>query len=368
MPKVLILTASYGEGHNAAARGLKAGFERMGGCEARVVDLFGDTYGAWDRFSRKAYLWTINHAPWIWQKFYTILDRTSLLERVLFLLKPVRQALACLIEEEKPDFVGSTYPVYGFLLDRIYGGRERPFTQFTVVTDSITVNSVWFRPFTHWYVLPNEATAKVLLQAGVDEAKIQCLGFPVSPSFGELSVQRMDPAEQPRVLFMINFAQSHAPILLQKLLQIPGVEYTVTAGRNARLMSELEAVAVRSGKKVNLYGWTDQMPRLLMENHLLISKAGGATVQETLAARTPMIISQVVPGQEEGNAQLVVQEGCGVVAEGDDAILKAVEQAFSNRATCWRGYHQQLQRVSRPTAAVDIARFVLQNRVHTANT
>jgi UDP-N-acetylglucosamine:LPS N-acetylglucosamine transferase len=35
----------------------------------------------------------------------------------------------------------------------------------------------------------------------------------------------------------------------------------------------------------------------MLESHLLISKAGGATVQETIAAKCPMIISQVVPGR-----------------------------------------------------------------------
>jgi UDP-N-acetylglucosamine:LPS N-acetylglucosamine transferase len=43
---------------------------------------------------------------------------------------------------------------------------------------------------------------------------------------------------------------------------------------------------------------------MMHENHLLIGKAGGATVQETIAAKCPMIINHVVAGQEEGNARL----------------------------------------------------------------
>ena len=37
------------------------------------------------------------------------------------------------------------------------------------------------------------------------------------------------------------------------------------------------------------------------------SKAGGATTQEAIAAKCPMIINQVVPGQEEGNARLIAE-------------------------------------------------------------
>ena len=52
-----------------------------------------------------------------------------------------------------------------------------------------------------------------------------------------------------------------------------------------------------------------------MTHHLVISKAGGATVQEAIAARCPMIVNQVIPGQEEGNARLIwriwPRRGCG---------------------------------------------------------
>jgi processive 1,2-diacylglycerol beta-glucosyltransferase len=55
------------------------------------------------------------------------------------------------------------------------------------------------------------------------------------------------------------------------------------------------------------------------------AEAGGATVQEALAARTPMIITQVIPGQEEGNAMLLVENGAGEIATtpGGDRCLSA---------------------------------------------
>ena len=59
----------------------------------------------------------------------------------------------------------------------------------------------------------------------------------------------------------------------------------------------------------------------MLESHLLISKAGGATVQETIAAKCPMIISQIVPGQEEGNARLIEETRSGAVATTAEAII-----------------------------------------------
>jgi UDP-N-acetylglucosamine:LPS N-acetylglucosamine transferase len=67
----------------------------------------------------------------------------------------------------------------------------------------------------------------------------------------------------------------------------------------------MESVAAAYPGRVDLLGWTDRMPQMLMSHNLVITKAGGATVQEALAACCPLIINQVVPGQEEGNWELV---------------------------------------------------------------
>ena len=51
-----------------------------------------------------------------------------------------------------------------------------------------------------------------------------------------------------------------------------------------------------------------------MTHHVVVSKAGGATTQEAVAARCPMIVNQVVPGQEEGNCELLLRHGAGALA------------------------------------------------------
>lgn len=364
MKKVVILTAGYGEGHNSAANGLKSALAELG-VQATVCDLFASTYGVWNDLSRKFYLALINRAPGVWRKVYELLHRTRLLEKSSFTLGKLRRSLARLISEQEPDVVVLTYPVYGFLLDELYPG-DRPFRQFTVVTDSISVNSVWYRPRTDWFIVPNEATADVMRQAGVDPLKIRCLGFPVNPVFGRSGFERAVPGGdcKPQVLFMINCAHEKAPDLLRKLLAVEGVEYTVTAGRDAELLEQLKQVAAGLGRPVTFFGWTHEIPRLLMETHLLISKAGGATVQEALAAQTPMIISQVVPGQEEGNARLLVESGSGVIAQGEEAIAAAVESMFKDNAARWQQFHQSIMQLSRPRAALEIAQFVLQNAPH----
>lgn len=374
--RILIFTAGFGEGHNAAARNLKSALERAAppetGVTAEVFDFFESCYGRMNELAKKAYLATINNAPVVWERIYELLDNTKLLELNLPAMWAMRKSLAETIAREEPDAVVSTYPVYNYLLDGLYPERSRrTFAQITIITDSITVNSVWYRCASDVFIVPNEETATVLRRAAVPEEKIRVLGFPVPLQFAGNAGSRPAPTVESgrRVLYMINFAKHEAPDLVRELLKIADIQLTVTVGRDEDLRTRVEAVIAEAAAQaagtghprphVEVHGWTPQMPELLMSHHLLISKAGGATVQEAIAAKTPMIISQVVPGQEQGNAQLIEDRRCGVIAPTRADIVAAVQSAFADDARLWQEWHRNICALSRPDAALEIARFVL---------
>ena len=54
-------------------------------------------------------------------------------------------------------------------------------------------------------------------------------------------------------------------------------------GRDAELKEKLARRAKEFGDRVQVLGWTNQMPRLMLTHHLVMTKAGGATVQEAIA-------------------------------------------------------------------------------------
>ena len=74
MCKILILTAGYGEGHNSAARALKAAFDEQAGVEAELVDLFALRAPRFNNLSRRGYVKLINTAPKLWSGIYRWLD------------------------------------------------------------------------------------------------------------------------------------------------------------------------------------------------------------------------------------------------------------------------------------------------------
>jgi processive 1,2-diacylglycerol beta-glucosyltransferase len=159
-----------------------------------------------------------------------------------------------------------------------------------------------------------------------------------------------------RVLYMINAGTRRAPALVRRLLEL-NVDLTVTVGHDEKLRRAVEAVATVG--KFDLLGWTNELPRLLCENHFLIGKAGGATVQEAIAAACPMIINHIVSGQEEGNARLIVETNSGAIALSNDAVIANIRRIFANNAQQWRDWTENISRLSRPRAALEIAEFIL---------
>ena len=366
MKKILILTAGFGDGHNAAARSLRDAIELLDeNSRAEVLDLFADSYGAFNTLARKAYLGVVQYAPSLWGGIYSMLEN-PFVEKQLGGFTRLQAMLEKILNETQPDCVVSTYPVYGHVIKKIFAGHERPFKFITVVTDSITINSAWFRAPSDYFCVANDASADVLIKGGVSEKNIKALGFPVNSIFADNPDTLPQPVgnEPRRVLYIINTGKKKAGKAVDRLLDLENVHLTITAGRDPELRARLIERTRDFGDRVKVLGWTNQMPELMMSHHLVISKAGGATVQEAIAARCPMIVNQVIPGQEEGNAELIQKFNLGAVVERNKEVAEAVELAFEKRATLWHEWRRNLKKISRPDAALRIGELILEAADH----
>ena len=362
---ILILTAGFGDGHNAAARNLCEALEQISPkAEVTVADLYERSYKRLNHLARKAYLGAVRYTPGLWAGIFKLVDRAPWLTDSGRGLGRLRRSLAELLESTKPDCVVSTYPTYAHLLNTLFRDHcEMPFRLVTVVTDAGSVNSIWHRCHSDRFVVCDGRTADVLKKAGVAANRIETLGFPVSPRFAAPPADAPRPPRpgQPfRVLYIINTGKKKIGKGIDRLLDIPEVELTVTVGRYAELKEKLVRRAERHGRRLRVLGWTNQMPELMMRSHLVIGKAGGAAVQEALAARCPMLVNQVIPGQEEGNALLIAQLGVGAVAEKNKEAARWVRRAIEEDGALWRKWRERLEKASRPDASLRIAKLVLQ--------
>ena len=363
--RILIFTASYGEGHNAAARALAAACDHTHGPgTARVVDIFELTRPRFNQISRRAYIATINGAPKLWSSLYAWIDRSNIVPRCMWLLGRERRLFAQIIAEEQPEVICSTYPIYAFLVERLNAEGHRLPPHFNVVTDSISINSLWWRAGAAGWFVPNTDSADVMRQGGVEADRLHVTGFPVPAFFGANALHLAPPdlkttGVAPRILYIINSGTNNAEETARLLIAETAWEITIAVGRNESLRLELEKLAEDRALPARCLGWTDQIPHLLMTHHVVISKAGGATTQEAIAARCPMIVNQIVPGQEEGNYELLRRTGAGTLATTPTAVMQALRTAFAKNGAVWQQWRSALAPIVRNDAASIIAQYLI---------
>ncbi len=360
--KILILTAGFGEGHNSAALNLQRALK------SRTITLCADpcALGApWvTRQLQNLYRKITTHAPWLWRKIYDSTERQDFSKKRLPFMRKPEEKLRELILEFKPDAILSTYPLYPYFIERIFDQGIARVPVFTIVTDSIAINAAWRKAPTDFWLVTDQHTKDALVQQGLPEHQIIDTGFPVDPHFADLQpVSSEDTLKPLRILYFPTPKKPHVRRVSRELLEStgPDSELTIVLGKHLRkIHCRAKEIEEQYPGRVTIKGWSKKVPELLNSHHLVVGKAGGATVHEALAAECPMLIHHLVPGQEEGNLSLLQRLHGGDLAESERSLSDHLGEMLADDASMWRNMKRDLAQHSRPSAAQRAADFILQ--------
>ncbi len=368
-PRILIVTAAFGEGHNSAARNLAAALDAAGAV-TQVSDPCVLGVPRITEMVNRGYRHVTTHFPRIWARIYRSTDNCDFSRQRSPIMRKVEAALAQLIRDFRPDAVVSTYPLYPYFMTRINAESGKKLPVYIVVTDSIEINASWTKASCERWLVTDPVTRDAMIRQGIPAEKIVDTGFPVHPVFAELEpIPVTDPCDPFRILYFptsqLSFLRRHGRALLDAS---PKATLTIILGKNVRaLYSRAREIKDAYPGRVRLIGWTRRVPRFLNGHHLVIGKAGGATVHEAIAARCPMLIHHLVPGQEEGNLKLLEIIGGGQLAETPEALARNVTDLLADHAAAWRSMKSALIRHGRNSGAIAAAHFILQDsesRIH----
>ncbi len=355
-PRILILTASFGDGHNSAARNLAEALAP--GAEVRVADPCHLGNPRINAFLCRAYREITTYTPLIWAWMYRSTDQQDFNKPLPFIAK-TEDAVCDLLDDFQPDLVVNTYPLYPYMVDRQFATRRRV-PIITVITDSIEVNAAWSRSPSDHFLITDEHTRESLLTQKIEAERSHITGFPVTPRFEKLTPIQADALIHPfKVLFFPTARTPHLKKIMRAILA-HDTKLTIVMGRNVRrLFRKVNQVKKEFPGRVRLIGWTKRVPELLSSHHLVIGKAGGATVHEAIAAQCPMLVHHIVPGQEEGNIELLERYEIGSLATDAPKIQQAIGELLEGDAALWREQKKRLTIHSKPTASGKAARFIL---------
>ncbi len=344
---VLVLTASYGAGHNSAAQALGEEFARAQ-IPVQVVDALALEPSLSYPLSRAYYKFCVEHAAWLWGLTFEATDKadwTRLVKTSFF--KSVRDAITKLIIESNANFIIATYPLFSFILDEIRLQHKLNFRHVAVVTDAIEISRPWIRSGAERVFVTDEYSAAIVaLRYALSTDVLQVSSFPTSARFLPCDSLSVPSEKDLRILYA---AQAPSKQCIDELVALlksyPNVHITILAGSRFAYVNKM--LASYLGRfSIKLIERSDAMAALMRSHHLYIGKPGGATVFECYASALPMVINFALMGQEQGNLDLLERDGCAYYVCGADALVALIGRLLSNQSQEWK--HMRTQMLSLP--------------------
>ncbi len=365
--KILITYASAGAGHRMAAEALYSGLKLLGETEVEKIDVLDYTGRVFRRAYPAVYILLVRKFPFLWGVFFKMMNS----RRLAFFVRPLRiimnrwngRRLEEYILRTKPDVLLNAHFFSAEIGARLrregrYQGRS-----VCVVTD-FGVHRFWVNEGTDYYLGASDYTQQELLRLGVTPEKIKVFGIPVSPDFGHLPGQaeirkrlNLSPDKFTVLITSGGFAVGPITEVADKLDKIDlSLQVLVVCGKNKELYALLQKRGY--GSNIRLYGYVDKMSDFMAGADLIVSKSGGLTVSESLAAGLPLFVISPIPGQEKENIDFLEKNGAGLRIENVNEVPVKIRKLLQEGSGDLFRMKQAARQLAHPESATNIAKWI----------
>lgn len=361
MKKILIFSASIGNGHNQAARAMQESLAEKG-YTSMIIDTLEYISPTFHKILLESYTNLLKISPKMWGRIYHNTERTRLIDMNVMVNKLLANKLKKLIHSVRPDAFIATHPFASCMLSVLKGrnGWQEPI--YTIITD-YTIHPSWINHHINYYFIAHEQLYYLVDIYQQDHNKFKPLGIPIMKKFRE-------PLDTDELRQKLGIREEHRTIILsggglglgpmEQVLQ--GVEHIekplkvfVLTGLNEKLYRK---VAFRTYRhEVVPLKFIDNFHEYLQVADLIVTKSGGLTTAEVLSKQVPMIIYNPLPGQEERNSHFLLNNGCAVHANVTEQLVYFIEELLSNPVKV-EMMKQMAKAVAKPDAARQITEFI----------
>jgi UDP-N-acetylglucosamine:LPS N-acetylglucosamine transferase len=365
--RVLLVYSRVGGGHLSAARALAEELEATGRAATHLIDIYVECGRFPVTTFPGVYAELARHHPRVWSMIFNASGLPWLNPaRVLgpFLRSGLARALGAL----RPAVVVSVLPaINGLLVEAAQPSQARV---EVVLTDWAGVHPLWFANGVRQYTVPTDVAARDCVRVGATPSTVDIVGIPVRRTFAEAGAREradvkraclpqlgLDP-DRFTVLAMVGAEGS--PRALQNIAHVLNTpldaQVVVVCAHNAALRAAVQRLPSRV--PVHALGFVDNVADLMRSADVLITKAGGLTLAEAFCCEVPVVVNDVLPGQEAGNVAYAREHGAVEYAPGPAQLAALVAELRSDARRRAR-LIANAQALARPQAAQQIARAIL---------
>ncbi|MCI0710748.1 MAG: glycosyltransferase [Chloroflexi bacterium] len=359
---VLFLMSDTGGGHRAAAEAIRAAMEDLYPLRYRyqLVDVFKDyTPFPFNQMPDFYPVW-VNNSKLSWHLGYQMSNTRNRSKLILdsFQLS-WRRGFVRLFEENQTDIVISVHPLFNRPAVKILNDIQQSRPPFmTVVTDLVSTHAFWYESRADVCLVPTFHAYERGLKYGMPAKKMKITGLPIHPAFvnglveKQIARQELGWDRNKLTVMMVSGGQGIGPVyetaraINAKNLN---VHLVVVTGSNTALKQQLDAQSWN--QTTTIYPFRTDMARLMAAADILVTKAGPASICEACVAGLPMIISDYIPGQEDGNVRHIVENHAGIYAPSPERVADALEEWVNEPSSVRNTYAKAAAALGRPEAA-----------------
>jgi 1,2-diacylglycerol 3-beta-galactosyltransferase len=365
MKHILILTADFGYGHRSAANAIAEALHETHGqeCTVEIINPLDDPRApAFFQENQNDYDKLVREMPDLYKLGYQVSESRlvgSLVNSTFTIT--LFNVLREIIRQKQPDVIVCTYPFYQGILSAAFALEKRHIPLLTVVTDLETVSSVWFHPAANLCLVPTQTVYDLAIEAGLPPENVKITGIPVRPDLvngiQDQASRKLSLGWRPDLFTLLAIGSKRIENLYDALrvLNHSGLplQLVVVAGGDDELYQRFQET--KWHVETHCYNFVAGMGFFMRAADCILSKAGGLTVSEALACGLPLILVDVIPGQETGNANHVVSGNAGVLARNPIEVLETVCHWLEKDRRLYFQQAQNARRLGHPRAAFDVA-------------
>lgn len=324
MKKVLILTASFGLGHNSVARAIKDQLEAYTEeYKVEIIDAFKVLTPSLKQKYESLYKVLTEKYPEIYNYVYDMRKNSeeTIFDNLFYGMHKGR--LYKYLEQEQPEMIISTFPMCSGIVSKIKSKLSKETPMITVVTDVVD-SWEWLHDHTDMYFVPTHDIKEKLIQKEIDANKIKVTGIPVRKEFLD---NKKEGHAIKQVLVMAS-AMNKMGLdyqTLSRIDQLNKIKLIVVTGSNKKLYNTLKN---NDFKNIEVLGFTNDMAHLMENSDLIITKPGGVTLFEAINMEIPLVIKDSGIGQEQANVNYVKENEIGIYIDENMDILKLFEEGI----------------------------------------
>lgn len=340
--------------------------------KVEIVDTFEFISPLLNKTVSDGYLYLATKTPKMYGSLYKSTNKDRGLGSLLVGFNHLfSKTLLPLLEETAPDIIICTHAFPTEMVSNLKEMGRVDIPLMCIMTD-YAPHKTWINSRVDSYIVANDGMIDMMVEMGAPRELIHPFGIPIDNAFftqkDRVSVLRdmkLNP-DIPTILIMAgSFGVTNILKIYNSIVKIDeDFQIIVITGKNQRLYEAFNRIIYKSRrnkpdhtlhlkkhrltdeysharkqikvkikphKPTKLLYFTNEVDKYMQISDLIITKPGGLTVSEALACNLPMAIFDAIPGQEEENADFLIDNNMAVKIQKGENCTQTIRSLLSDR-------------------------------------